>query len=220
MTKKLSIAGLVVAAAASSAFAFGAAPAKAACLVGGNAICTTFDPSSASSVASRTGFNGTQTPSTPYNKARVSFRVTGAGITTPINSITGISLTGDGITTPLNAFGPLSITSLGTWIATPWLQLTGGSPTGFLASLDYANSSLSFTIPALTGVVSGNTVEARIQYIDNDETQLNTSGGNFLTTADVTPAPSSGVPGPLPLLGAGAAFGFSRSMRRRKAQSV
>jgi hypothetical protein len=218
MTKKLSIAGLVVAAAASSAFAFGAAPAKAACLVGGSTVCTTFDPSSASSVTSRTGFIGTQTPSTPYNKARVAFRVTGTGITLP--TITGISLTGDGISTSLNAFGPLSITSLGTWIATPWLQLTGGSPTGSLASLDYALSSLSFTIPALTGAVSGNTVEARIQYIDNDETQLNTSGGNFLTTADVTPAPSSGVPGPLPLLGAGAAFGFSRSMRRRIAQSV
>jgi MYXO-CTERM domain-containing protein len=38
---------------------------------------------------------------------------------------------------------------------------------------------------------------------------------NTFTTTAPTPPPASGVPGPLPLLGAGAAFGFSRRIRSR-----
>ena len=77
-------------------------------------------------------------------------------------------------------------------------------------------SKLSFTIPAGAATL-GATITARIQYQDAAETQLLTSGGNFFATGD---GGGAGVPGPLPLLGAGAAFGFSRSMRRRIAQSV
>ena len=35
------------------------------------------------------------------------------------------------------------------------------------------------------------------------------------TTYSITPGPASEVPGPLPILGAGAAFGFSRRLRHR-----
>ena len=213
MTKKLSITGLVVAAAASSAFAFGAAPAKAACLPSNpSAICATFDPSSVSNVASRTGFNGTATPSSPFNKARVAFRLIGAGITTPI-SISGISLTGDGILSSLS-FSSVSINSTGaSWINSAFVALTGGSPTGSLAALNFANSSISFTIPILSGAVNGNTLEARIQYYNNDEDQLLTSGGNFTASVSVTPPPS-GVPAPLPIFGAAIAFSYARKLRK------
>ena len=49
---------------------------------------------------------------------------------------------------------------------------------------------------------------------------LNVTGGTIASVTasvsnDPTPPPSSGVPGPLPLLGLGAAFGFSRRLRRR-----
>jgi hypothetical protein len=57
MTKKLTIAGLVVAVAASSAFALGAAPGKAACLISSGTLgtpgynpCTTYNPNSPSIV--------------------------------------------------------------------------------------------------------------------------------------------------------------------------
>jgi hypothetical protein len=218
MTKKLSIAGLVVAAAASSAFAFGAAPAKAACLPSDpSATCSTFDPSTASKVGNYAGFTGTLTPppSSPLAQARVQFSFVGTWNTS--FNISGISLQGDGITGSLS-FSDVTVSSSPSAFSsntTAWVNLSTT-----IASVDFAAnplSKLSFTIPA-GAATSGATITARIQYQDAAETQLLTSGGNILSAA--TGGGGAGVPGPLPLLGAGAAFGFSRSMRRRIAQSV
>jgi hypothetical protein len=218
MTKKLSIAGLVVAAAASSAFAFGAAPAKAACLPSDpSATCSTFDPSTASNVVDYAGFDGSLTPpdSNPLAQARVQFSFAGTWNTS--FNISGISLKGDGITSSLS-FSDITVSSSPSGPAsnsTAWVNLnTLIGSTNFAAS---PLSKLSFTIPAGAATL-GATITARIQYQDAAETQLLTSGGNFSTAA--TGGGGASVPGPLPLLGAGAAFGFSRSMRRRIAQSV
>jgi hypothetical protein len=217
MTKKLSIAGLVVAAAASSAFAFGAAPAKAACLPSDpSATCSTFDPSSTTNVADYAGFSGTFDPADPfvYQQARVQFELTGDWAPTPF-TISGISIQGDGITTSLSftnkstGSGPFTFDD----IQTSWVNLNAN-----VGAINFANSKISFNFPG--GIApAGGTISARIQYRDIANTQLNTSNGTFVSTATGAGG-GAGVPGPLPLLGAGAAFGFSRSMRRRIAQSV
>jgi hypothetical protein len=219
MTKKLSIAGLVVAAAASSAFAFGAAPAKAACLpTNPSATCSTFNPSTASNVVDYAGFSGTFDPQDPflYQQARVQFELTGTWTPTPF-TISGISIQGDGINTSLSfSSKTVSDNSAVTFddIQTSWVALNSN-----VGAINFANSKISFIIPA--GVApAGGTISARIQYRDLANTQLNTSNGAFLGTATNNGGGGAGVPGPLPLLGAGAAFGFSRSMRRRIAQSV
>jgi hypothetical protein len=217
MTKKLSIAGLVVAAAASSAFAFGAAPAKAACLPSDpSATCSTFDPSSTTNVADYAGFSGTFDPADPfvYQQARVQFQLTGAWAPTPF-TISGISIQGGGITTSLSfadkssGSGPFTFDD----IQTSWVALNTN-----VGAIDFANSKISFNFPG--GIApAGGTISARIQYRDLAQTQLNTANGSFVSTA-TGGGGGAGVPGPLPLFGAGAAFGFSRSMRRRIAQSV
>jgi hypothetical protein len=54
------------------------------------------------------------------------------------------------------------------------------------------------------------TVYVQDSYMFNGTTQLNSISNNFKVTA-----PASTVPGPLPILGAGASFAFSRKLRRR-----
>lgn len=54
------------------------------------------------------------------------------------------------------------------------------------------------------------TVYIQDSYMFNGGTQLNSISNNFKVTA-----PASTVPGPLPILGAGASFAFSRKLRRR-----
>lgn len=54
------------------------------------------------------------------------------------------------------------------------------------------------------------TVFVQDTYSFNGGTQLNSISNNFKSTA-----PPAGVPGPLPILGAGASFAFSRKLRRR-----
>jgi hypothetical protein len=214
MTKKLSIAGLVVAAAASSAFAFGAAPARAACLPSDpSSICATFNPSTTTNIQGYDAFTGAFTPPVPYTKARVQFAFTGAW-TTPF-TISNISITGDGITTGLSfankTISDLTEPGFDAPHQTAYVDLNSS-----VNSFDFSNSTITFTFPGGVAPLGG-TISARIQYSSADGSQLNTSGGNFLSTASGPPVPT---PGPLPILGAGAAFGFSRSMRRRIAQSI
>ena len=56
------------------------------------------------------------------------------------------------------------------------------------------------------------TVYVQDSYMFTGGTQLNSISNNFKVTA---PAPPPTVPGPLPILGAGASFAFSRKLRRR-----
>ena len=75
------------------------------------------------------------------------------------------------------------------------------------------NTAWGFYSQANVATTLGNTI--RFSY-----TAISSAGGittgNFLdATAFGVGVPSSGVPAPMPLLGAGAAFGFSRRLRRR-----
>ena len=77
---------------------------------------------------------------------------------------------------------------------------------GLASTLVSANSSVDsdlFTVPVLSTSVSS-----------VFSTTGNGNFGNFVVSLSPG-APVSNVPGPLPILGAGAAFGFSRRLRRR-----
>jgi hypothetical protein len=208
MTKKLSIAGLVVAAAASSAFAFGAAPAKAACLtasVGTN--CATFSQASASNA--------------------VDFAYTDA-VFSSNNTLSRIKFYHDGITTGL----PITLTNIAysvnggsSWLTTNLSSTSytvqssytsdAAAPNLLTADFTYtptADFQLRFTIPTTPALSPG--------FSDIYSYVRNTSAGDTPQTQTrihslrINP-PTAATPGPLPLLGAGAAFGFSRRLRTR-----
>jgi hypothetical protein len=84
------------------------------------------------------------------------------------------------------------------------VQTSGGTPSIVLANWDgiSGNGSLEFFFGS------------RGRLSTNSEPFLNDEGD-----ATFTPAPSA-VPGPLPLLGAAAAFGFSRKLRKRLKNST
>ena len=180
--------------------------AQAAC-IGGNSACTTFDPSSITSPTGISGFSGTFNPTQyTYSRAHIQFQLTGAWAT-PF-TISGIKLTGQGIATQLS-FSNKTIADL----IDPSFD---GNQTAFinldtpLSSLDFSQNTISFDLPPGIAPI-GATISARIQYSDSTGANINSSNNSFLTTS----ADPSSVPGPLPLLGAGAAFGFSRTLRKR-----
>lgn len=190
--------------------AFSAPSAQAACLpTDPSSTCTTFDPSTPSSLSGYDNFAGQFSPPVPpldnrYNQARVQFRF-GGSWTSPF-SISGISLTGDGITTSLSAPDKTINSPTNDYDdnSTAWVNLNSN-----VSTLDFDRSTLSFVIPG--GVADpGATIESRIQYRSINGSQLNSSSGNSLSTARDTR-----VPGPLPVLGGGVALGFSRRLRRR-----
>lgn len=183
---------------------------KAACLPSNpSSTCNTFDPTSISNVVDRGNFTGVITPPNPYVQVRLQFQITGVW-TTPF-IINNISLAGDGIVTPIS----FADKSIGPGTSFDDNQLPFATLPNSLSSVNFANSLISFNIPA-NAASGGASITARIQYSNVGGSQINSSEGNFTATAiGGTP-----VPGPLPLLGAGAAFGFSRNMRRRIAKAV
>jgi MYXO-CTERM domain-containing protein len=198
----------IAAAAAASAPVFFQAPAQAGCLPT-DGTCTTFDPTTTSNPTGVGGFSGTFSPSGfQYSKARVQFAI--SGTFTPANfPITGIKITGNGITTELPLTLPLNVGFIGPGFdsnQTNFVDLNS-----LVSNLDFASSTISFSIPTLVAS-SGATISARIQYSDAGGTNINTTGTDFVTTVS---DPGTPTPGPLPLLGAGAAFGFSRRLRSR-----
>ena len=189
------------------------APSHAACLpTDPSATCLKFDPITESNLEDRMGFTGqfspnvAQDPLNAYNQVRLQFRFTGAW-TVPF-TLDELAVKGDGITSKLSL--PNKVINF----ATPdyddnqsaWATLNTS-----ISSLNFANSLLSLRIPQ--GVApAGATLEARIQYRSINGSQLNSSGGNYYTIAIEQP---STVPGPLPIMGAGLGFAFSRRLRCR-----
>jgi len=210
MTKKLSIAGFVVAAAASSAFVIGAAPSKAACLTSSAVTtCATFTPPS--------GFQGvvdsayTDTQFVANNRLdEIKFTHNGgftAGLPIILNDIEYFN--GTTWTTAGLSATTYSITSSSALLATNLLT----------SSQTFTQSAfqLRYTIaanPSLTGI-TGAAFESYALNSNSGSTEQSQTRTHTLVATPPTTAPS-----PLPIFGASAAFGFSRSMRRRIAQSV
>jgi len=201
----------------SSAFAAAAAtllvnsPAKALCLTSNSANnCTTFNPSSSSSVVYGGYTDGGFTSNDRLTD--ISFYSTSITAGLPI-TLTNIAYSLDGttfVTTGLTATS-YTITANG----------AAGSGTNLLNAFNIpggigSNFKLQFTIPASVGFAPTDGSATISAYIRNQQA----SGPALPQTqtrdsaAYIAP-PSSGVPGPLPLMGAAAAFGFSRKLRQR-----
>ena len=214
MTKKLSIAGLVVAAAASSAFAFGAAPAKAACVTAGSGTtqdCIAFNSTSPTTVTTF-GYNDAGFLGSTSLTSLAFF--SGIIPPTPAWTFSPSPITISNIEYSLN--GGASYTSTG-------LNATSVSLASNFASADLITTPFSVS-PILTdqfrlrfqipgGVTTSNAGWLKVQIAANDPVD-----GPQVQTRSIQAtaySPSSGVPGPLPLMGAAAAFGFSRRLRSR-----
>lgn len=171
---------------------------KAACL-GGDGICSTFNPGTASTPTDVGNFNNVVAGT--FTKAKVQFNL--SNFTGSPFSLTGISIKGDGITGSLS-FGNVPFNADGNF-ETGFVNLT--TPIS-ASTVNFSNSSISFTIPG--GLINdGAVLEASLQY--------SPANGSIPASAFSTPAfiTTASVPGPLPLVGAGVAFGFSRKLRRR-----
>ena len=182
-----------------------AVPSHAAC-IGGNSTCTSFDPTSSSQPTLISGFGDPQSIA-GLDRVRILFTV--SNYVGPSFNLTNIIVQGNNFSTPFGptAAGSVTIPSNGGTGLFSTVELLGYTfPNGSTSTT--ANSKLSFTIPA--GLSNGTTIVARTQYVNSDLTRIETSSLNPFTTVARTP-----VPGPLPLLGAGAAFTFSRKLRRR-----
>jgi len=206
MTTKLSIAGLVVAAAASSAITFGVAPANSACLTsaaGNN--CATFDGSSASNAL----FNGFTDATFAANVKITDISFDAVNITGdfPI-ALTGLEYSFDNFSTPGTAFnlGTYTISAAGTGP-----DLLGGvvfAPGGQIGD----NFAVRATLPAGIYTPTSGARFIRINIGSNNSVDTLPQSQTRLSTPVETP---TGTPSPLPLLGAGAAFGYSRRLRKQ-----
>jgi len=207
MTKKLSIAGFVVTAAASSAFVIGAAPSKAACLSTSSVTtCATFD-NTGSSVQGVVDSAYTDTQFVANNRLdEIKFTQNGGFtgglpiVLTDIEYFNGTSWTTTGLSA--TTYNVSATTALGA------INLLTTSQT-FNQSL----FELRYTIaanPSLTGV-TGAAFESYARNSNTGATQQSQTRTHEL----VTSTPPTTAPSPLPIFGASAAFGFSRRLRKQ-----
>ena len=212
MTKKLSIAGLVVAAAASSAFALGAPPAKAACTgsSGTETTCNKFDPSSSTTIELLGYGDAGFAASTGVRSIVFGSNNIGAGVwnfsPSPI-TISNIEYSFDNgsswSTTNINTSVTLASNSTSGNIVTADLP---GATSSTIGSNKFR---LKFTVPGVTTSNNGFLYTLASAYGNGVQQQTR------FTEAEAITSPATGTPGPLPLIGAGMAFGFSRRLRSR-----
>jgi hypothetical protein len=221
--QKLTALSLASAAIATGAILLAPGQAHAACQHSNN-ICATFDTNLAATptLGNPGGFNfsGTLgTPGSPITHYRVGLRITGFTGTFPLSIDSSlISISGDGITGTVSPFsGSILVPGNSPGISSGparWTSFANLSTN--LLSGNFANSKLNFTIPS--GLNAGTSISAFIQYSNGTANPGDTddlaNSSRFISTS--TPP----VPAPLPLLGAGAAFGYARHMRRRIAHSA
>lgn len=181
-------------------------PANAICLTSGmGSNCNTFDPNTVSDVLAN-GFTGGGTSNqAPWQRAFVVFNITGAVFGITIN-IPNIKLTGDFIVLPITQAN-LSFNSNG----------SGGLVANFVPqpignSFTFDNSILEFDIESSDSFVDGTIVEYSIRY-ETAEFLLNGLPVRDAITSSVLS--STAVPGPFGILGLGAAYSYSRRLRKK-----
>jgi len=124
------------------------------------------------------------------NPGILSYKVT---INDPTKLFAKIAIQGDDNTLSGGATDQM-VTSTGVAGVLDSINGVSVGPTNFSGNLSTINVTSSFYTD---GLASFNNISQKF------------------TQKDVPPTPPSGVPGPLPLLGLGSAFGFSRRLRRR-----
>lgn len=226
----------VAATAATGAIAtiFLQSPANALCW---NPGCTVIESSSATS---KVGFIGTadglppplftgappatSAPAGTYDMNKVRLKISFSGFAGPLQ-IASLGLTGDGITGTLN-MGSFNSATAPSNIYTSWFNLTTPLLSGLANGPNFANSAINFDLSA-GALPDGVTVGFVIEYGSNAVTDSTTGAGagyawipsSYNSTTGqgdpVTFTTFVKAPSPLPLLGAGAAFGCSRRIRRR-----
>ena len=227
MTKKLSIAGLVVAAAASSAFAFGAAPARAACVTAGPQTaqnCLTFDSAATTTTLTAFGFaDAGWVDGTSLSNLLFSANSTVLGSTddwtfapdpiTISNIEYSFGWTGNAATTPWTQTGLTSTSVTLPSTGTSVNAITGDNSNGSIVkgSAFGTTFAVRFTVPTTT---SSNNGQIGVR-VGNTGAPAGNQSQTRLYNATTSSPPATGTPGPLPLIGAGAAFGFSRRLRSR-----
>jgi len=210
MTKKLSIAGFVAAAAASSAFAIGAAPSKAACLSSSSVTtCATFD-NTGSALQQVVDSAYTDTQFVANNRLDVIKFIQNGGFTA------GIPI----VLNDIQYFNGTTWTTAG--LSATTYNVTASSAlfaTDLLTTSQAFNQSLfrlRYTIaanPSLTGV-TGAAFESYVLNSSAGATQQSQTRIHELVATPPTP-PTAATPSPLPIFGASAAFGFSRRLRKQ-----
>jgi hypothetical protein len=91
------------------------------------------------------------------------------------------------------------------------------APTGSTGNQNYLNSKIYDIVFGASGIKGTISFDALTTIVNATGTQpvQQTNGGKIVIKITEPPTPSQPVPGPLPLLGAGAALGFSRRLRRQ-----
>jgi len=216
MTKKLSIAGLVVAAAASSAFAFGSAPANAACVtVGGGATqdCIAFNSTSPTTVTTfgynDAGFLGsTSLDALTFYSGVISPTPNWTFSPSPI-TISNIEYSLDGGT----SFTSTGLDSQSVLLASNSFSANLISSPISVSAITTDQFQLRFQIPG--GVTTSNAGWLKVQIGATDPVDGPQVQTRSIQATAYSPSSSARAPGPLPLMGAAAAFGFSRRLRSR-----
>ena len=163
-------------------------------------LMTCLQAGAASALSFNFTFTGTGAPTSP---ATVTGIVDGL-VDNVDNQTTGLSFT---ITSATN-IPPLGWSAFSTYFAGTGIDVSGGQVTG--ADVFYTNS-----------FDGGQNLYLGYDGIFTRLATDSATDGNFYSHSDsssplvFTPASPASVPGPLPLFGAGAAFGWSRRLRRR-----
>jgi len=91
------------------------------------------------------------------------------------------------------------------------------APTGSTGNQNYLNSKIYDIVFGASGIKGTISFDAFTTIVNATGTQpvQQTNGGKIVLNIIEPPTPSRPVPGPLPLMGAGAALGFSRRLRRQ-----
>lgn len=200
-TASLPLATGLAALAVGASVLLSAPEAKALC-IDGNSVCTTFDPgslSSPTSVQPTGGFTFTGgdaiVAARGYNRIGIEFSYNGTPSPFELKNLKVEGFNTGG----LISLGDLLIDNLDlNAVETAFTETTGS-----LISSNLASYKISFDIPA--GVNLQSTITSRLVFSRGGSNSIQST--NFFDT--------TAVPGPLPILGAGVAFGCSRSLRRK-----
>jgi hypothetical protein len=141
------------------------------------------------------------TPRTYAATSTPSFKFNNPGASTFTGSLSNITLAGNPVTTP---FAPISLAASGTYGGSFNMIMPSGVDKTYFSTgtptITLYGGGFNATVPPGGGIFTNT---------------LNLSSSNLYLTYSYDDGITAPVPGPLPIVGASMAFGFSRKLRRR-----